>query len=159
MSEPLDQIAAAMDVLPIGERAEFRKTISESDVYLFAGITGDFHPNHIDEETMRETPLGKRIAHGVLSIGLLSTATTLLSKRLPPSAPCVSKGCDIRFRAPVFFGDTLTASAVVTEKYLDRRELIMRVECRNQDDALVTEGRWYIKFLVQPSAKESVRES
>src|SRR2546423_5514498 len=101
----------AMSRLPVGERAKFRKTISEADVYLFAGITGDFHPNHIDEVRMRETPLGGRIAHGVLSIGLLSSATSLLTERLPEQPPCVSKGCDIRFRAPVFFGDTLTAAA------------------------------------------------
>lgn len=147
LSEGLQRIRVAMETLPEGEHAEFRKTISESDVYLFAGITGDLHTNHIDEETMRATPLGGRIAHGVLSIGLMSTATSLLTMQLPHDAPCVSKGCDVRFRAPVRFGDTLTASAVITERLFDRREFRMRVECCNQRDELVSEGTWYIKFL------------
>ena len=157
--DALNKIRAAMEILPIGEEAQFSKTISESDVYLLAGITGDFHPNHINEMVMQQTPLGRRIAHGVLSVGLMSTATSLLSERLPSSVPCVSKGFDIRFRAPVYFGDTLTAKAIVTEKMPDRRDLLMRVECHNQHGVLVTEGTWYIKFLApqpgQPSAARS----
>lgn len=148
LSSALRRIGAAMDMLPDGERAEFRKTISETDVYLFAGITGDLHTNHIDEERMQATPLGGRIAHGVLGIGLMSTATSLLTMRLPHDVPCVSKGCDVRFRAPVRFGDTISATAVVTEKLLDRRELRMRAECRNQRGELVSEAAWYIKFLL-----------
>jgi 3-hydroxybutyryl-CoA dehydratase len=106
---------------------------------------------------MRQGPLGRRIAHGVLSIGLLSTATTLLTQRLPESVPCVSKGCDVRFRAPVFFGDTLTATAEVTEKRPGRRELLMRVVCTNQLGRVVTEGTWYIKFL--PSTPADGKET
>ncbi len=57
----------ALNGIDIGKRVEFRKTVSESDIYLFAGVTGDFDPLHIDEEFCKTTPYGRRIAHGALS--------------------------------------------------------------------------------------------
>ena len=62
--------------MKVGDSVSFAKTVGESDVYLFAGITGDFSPDHIDEEAMRETPYGGRIAHGALLVGYMSTAST-----------------------------------------------------------------------------------
>src|SRR6266545_1973211 len=64
------------EALTIGRRVSFSKTVSESDVYLFAGITGDLSPNHVDEEYMRTTRYGRRIAHGALAVGLMSNAST-----------------------------------------------------------------------------------
>ena len=67
--------------LAVGDQVRFSKTVSESDVYLFAGITGDLAPNHVDEEYMRGTPYGRRIAHGALLIGFMSTASTMMVER------------------------------------------------------------------------------
>src|SRR5580765_6061573 len=99
-----------MDLKPaIGASTSFSKTVSESDVYLFAGITGDFAPNHVDEQFMRKTPYGRRIAHGALLVGYMSTASTLVNslvaERVPSIFP-VSLGYDrVRFLKPVFLGD------------------------------------------------------
>ena len=73
----------------VGLRASFRKTVSESDVYLFAGITGDFSPNHVDEEFMRGTQYGRRIAHGALLVGYMSRASTMIvEKCVTETSPC-----------------------------------------------------------------------
>ena len=78
--------------LPIGASASFTKTVGEVDVTLFAGLTGDLHPVHIDEEMMRKTPYGRRLVHGVFVLGLMSTAGARLTGNLP--VPTVSIGYD-----------------------------------------------------------------
>lgn len=102
-----------MDLTPaLGLKTTFSKTVGESDVYLFAGITGDFAPNHVNEQFMQETQYGHRIAHGALVVGYMSTASTminvLMAERLPEVFP-VSLGYDrVRFLKPVFIGDTIS---------------------------------------------------
>jgi acyl dehydratase len=90
----------------------FSKTVSESDVYLFAGITGDLSPNHVDEEYMRQSKFGRRIVHGALLVGYMSNCSTTLCARVnSPGETPVSLGYDrIRFIAPVFIGDTITVT-------------------------------------------------
>ncbi|WP_020500785.1 MaoC family dehydratase [Sciscionella marina] len=102
-----------------GDVTEFRKTVSESDVYLFAGITGDMHSNHVDEQTMRSSPYGSRIAHGGLVLGLTSNTSTAMVARAGKGA--VSYGYDkVRFTRPVFLGDTVTARYEVA--YIDNED-------------------------------------
>lgn len=95
------------DGLPeIGATAVFRKTVTESDVGLFAGITGDFAPQHTDDEYMLERPQGRRIAHGALVLSITSTAAARLCAAV--GATAVSYGYDrIRFIKPVYLGDTV----------------------------------------------------
>src|SRR5262249_6506463 len=101
--------------LPIGRKVTISKTVSESDVYLFAGITGDFSPNHTDEAYMRKTRYGRRIAHGALAVGFMSNASTKILEGLPGT--WVSYGYDrVRFPAPLFFGDTVTVEYEVAER-------------------------------------------
>jgi 3-hydroxybutyryl-CoA dehydratase len=103
-----------MAELAVGETVTFRKTVGESDVYLFAGITGDLAPNHVDEVYMGQTRYGHRIAHGVLILGYSSTASTVLLARF--NLEGVSYGYDrVRFTAPVFLGDTVTVTYRVAE--------------------------------------------
>jgi 3-hydroxybutyryl-CoA dehydratase len=94
----------------IGVVTSFRKTVSESDVYLFAGITGDLSPNHVDEEFMKTTPYGGRIAHGALLVGYMSGCSTDIVEKcvsLTAYQP-VSLGYDrIRFLKGVLIGDTI----------------------------------------------------
>ncbi len=105
--------------LAVGERAEFSKTIGECDVALFAGLTGDFDPIHVDEEYARATAFGRRIAHGGLIMGLLSTTASMMSRRSVErgtKAVPVSIGYDrIRFIKPVFINDTVTARYTIEE--------------------------------------------
>ena len=112
----------AFAALHLGKTATMRKTVGESDVYLFAGITGDLGPNHVDEEFMRKTPYGRRIAHGVLAVGFMSACSTKVIGDLPPAA-VVSYGYDrVRFPKPLYIGDTVT----VTYEIVERDEATMR---------------------------------
>ncbi|HHX23105.1 MAG: MaoC family dehydratase [Tepidanaerobacteraceae bacterium] len=130
----------------IGQSVTFSKTVSESDVYLFAGITGDFSPNHINEEYMNQTHYKKRIAHGVLSMGYSSTASTKFCQM--SSSPCVSYGYDkIRFLKPIFIGDTITVKYTCTEIDYENNKTFSKIEITNQNGDLCTVGTHILKFL------------
>ncbi len=122
--------------VPIGLRTRFSKTVSESDVYLFAGITGDLDPNHVDEEYCRKTSLGHRVAHGALIIGYTSAASTRILQDF--ERPMVSVGYDrIRFLKPVYFGDTLTIDYEITSIDREKERISAKIEVKNQRDELV----------------------
>src|SRR5260221_14316857 len=96
----------SIDDIAIGLRTRLTKTVSESDVYLFAGITGDLDPNHVDEEYCRKTSLGHRAPHGALIVGYTSAASTRILQDF--DRPMVSFGYDhIRFLKPVYFAAAL----------------------------------------------------
>src|SRR3972149_8497988 len=105
---------AGREALPTGKTVTVSKTVGETDVYLFAGISGDFAPNHVDEEFMKRTPYGRRIAHGALPVAYMSQASTKICAGVPGTI--VSYGYDrIRFPNPVFFGDTVTVTYEIAE--------------------------------------------
>jgi 3-hydroxybutyryl-CoA dehydratase len=132
--------------LNIGDQVSFSKTIGETDVYLFAGITGDFSPNHVNEEYMKATSYGKRIAHGVLSIGFISTASTLMYEKTGITA--VSYGYDgIRFIKPIFINDTITVRYTIAEKDEENAKTISKVEVVNQNGELCTVAKHILKFF------------
>ncbi|WP_020202072.1 MaoC/PaaZ C-terminal domain-containing protein [Cupriavidus sp. WS] len=117
----------------IGTTVVFTKTVSESDVYLYAGITGDFSPNHVDEEYMRKGGYGTRIAHGTLLMGFMSTASARLR-----IGRTVSLGYDkVRFLDGVRFGDTVTTRYVVDSVDPASRRITAKVECLNQHGKVV----------------------
>jgi acyl dehydratase len=131
-----------MDLNPaLGASASFSKTVSESDVYLFAGITGDFAPNHVDEQFMRKTPYGRRIAHGALLVGYMSTASTMVNSLMAERAPSifpVSLGYDrVRFLKPVFLGDTITVRYTVDSIDAAKNRTLAKVEVTNEKGELV----------------------
>lgn len=122
--------------LSIGEFATVSKTISETDIYLFAGITGDFNPAHVDEEYAKTTVFKRRIAHGMLTAGLISH---ILGMKLPgPGAIYLQQ--QVRFLAPVFVGDTITARAEVIEIISEKKRVRMRTTCTNQAGETVLDG-------------------
>jgi 3-hydroxybutyryl-CoA dehydratase len=132
--------------LEVGDSVTFSKTVGESDVYLFAGITGDFSPNHVNQEIMQGTPYRERIAHGVLSIGFASTTSTLMIEK--SGAKAVSLGYDgIRFVGPIFIGDTVTVTYTVSE--IDEKNLRTRaeIEVTNQRGEVCTVAEHILKFL------------
>ena len=135
--------------LRVGDQVRFSKTVSESDVYLFAGITGDLAPNHVDEEYMRGTPYGRRIAHGALLIGFMSTASTMMVERrggLAQDETPVSLGDDrIRFTAPVFLGDPITVTYTVADVDPSRRRSRSRIEVTNQQGETVAVAEHILK--------------
>jgi 3-hydroxybutyryl-CoA dehydratase len=125
-----------IDDIPVGLKTRVTKTVSESDVYLFAGITEDFDPNHVDEEYTRKTSLGHRVAHGALIVGYTSAASTRILQDF--DRPMVSVGYDrIRFLKPVYFGDTLTIDYVIESVERERERTIAKIEVKNQKDELV----------------------
>jgi 3-hydroxybutyryl-CoA dehydratase len=125
-----------VDDIPIGLRTRLTKTVSESDVYLFAGITGDMDPNHVDEEYCRKTSLGHRVAHGALILGYTSAASTRILQDF--DRPMVSVGYDrIRFLKPVYFGDTITIDYEIASIEREKERVVAKIEVKNQRDELV----------------------
>jgi 3-hydroxybutyryl-CoA dehydratase len=121
----------------------FAKTISESDVYMFAGLTGDFYPVHIDAEYAATQPVGERIAHGSFVVGLMSaTGGKWMQKE---SIDGLSYGYDnVRFVRPVRIGDTLTIAQAKATESDDGSRITCRVEARNQRDEVVCTARHII---------------
>jgi acyl dehydratase len=140
--------AAIPGLIPVGTRAEFAKTIGESDIYLMAGITGDFSPNHVNAEYMKQTPFGTIIAHGVLVIGLMSTCTSKVIEQAPNARPAVSLGYDrIRFVKPVHVGDTITVTYEIVSDDPDQARTYGDVTAYNQHGEIVAVARHILKFL------------
>ena len=127
---------ARIDELSVGQVAELAKTVTESDIVLFAGVTGDFNPVHIDAEAAKKSVFGERIAHGMLSAGFISA---VLGMRLPgPGSIYLSQ--TLRFTKPVRIGDTVTARVEVVEVIAAKRRVRLATTCRNQNDEVVVEG-------------------
>lgn len=123
--------------LSIGDIAVFEKTVSESDVYLFAGITGDFNPAHINERVASESMFKGRIAHGLISVGIMSS---IMAMQLPgPGSIYISQ--ELKFLAPVRIGDTIKAKVEVVEIFEERNRVALRTTCENQDGKLVLDGK------------------
>ena len=140
---PKYKLGYSYDELEIGMTDTFSKTVSETDVYLFAGITGDFNPMHVNEEYAATTPFGKRIAHGAIPQSLIAP---VLGMKLP-GLGTVAYEVHVRFKAPTYFGDTITARATVAEK-LPRNRVRLDCEWTNQDGQLIAEG--YVVAIPPP---------
>jgi 3-hydroxybutyryl-CoA dehydratase len=135
-----------LDQLTVGDTAEFRKTISESDVYLFAGVTGDFNPLHVDAEYAKTTPFGARVAHGPLTFSLCAG---LLGTELP-GLGTVAVSNQITYEAPVFIADTIAVRVEVAELDPERNRATMAVTWRNQDGTQVASGSMVVKPPREP---------
>jgi 3-hydroxybutyryl-CoA dehydratase len=134
----------------VGERASFSKTVSESDVYLFAGITGDLSPNHVNKAYMERSSFGRLQAHGALLVGFMSTASTLVlaNSREGADETPVSLGYDrVRFLAPVYFGDTVTVDYTIASIDVERRRSNGDIRVTNQDGTLVAVATHILKWV------------
>ena len=126
--------------VPVGREVTFTKTVSESDVYLYAGITGDFSPNHVNQTYMERSAWGRRMAHGMLLVGFVSTASTMAiaDTREDTGETPVAVGMDrLRFLKPVFIGDTVTVSYRIEGFDATKRRTVAKAELRNQEGELV----------------------
>jgi acyl dehydratase len=129
----------------VGMKVTFSKTVSESDVYAFAGISGDFSPNHVDHEYMSRTRYGQRIAHGVLTMAFMSTCSSKLIEALG-NPPTVSYGYErVRFIKPVFLGDTLTTEYTVARVDAENDRTFSDVTVHNQRGELVSVATHILK--------------
>lgn len=129
-------IGKTIDELKVGDSAQFSKTVSEGDVYLFAGITGDFNPAHVDEEYAKKTYFGTRIAHGLLSAGFISA---VLGNRLPGPGSIYLRQ-ELTFLGTVKIGDTITARVEVAEIDTVKGRVRMLTTCDNQEGKRVLTG-------------------
>lgn len=129
-------IGKTIEELRVGDRAEFSKTLSETDVYLYAGVTGDLNPAHINEEYAKKTFFKTRIVHGMLLAGLISG---VLGNRLPgPGTVYIRQ--EMTFLAPVRIGDTITASVEILEIMTEAKRIKAKTTCVNQEGTLVLDG-------------------
>ena len=125
-----------IEELELGQSASFSKTITETDVTLFAGISGDLNPAHMNETFAKDSMFKGRIAHGMLCGSLIST---VLGMYLPGPGSIYLKQ-ELKFLAPVRFGDTLTATCSVKEKITEKNRVVLDCKVTNQEGTVVIEG-------------------
>ena len=123
----------SMDDLKVGDAAFFSKTVTEADALLYVGATGDFSPIHIDEQYSQGTRFGHRIAPGIMVAGMI---TAVLGNDLVGCEP-ISVADEFQFKAPVYYGDTITAEMRIVEKMPEKRVLRLEATCTNQDGLVV----------------------
>ncbi len=139
-------LGKSIDELKVGDKAYFTKTISETDIYQFSAVTGDFNPAHVNEAYAEGTFFKKRIAHGMLTLSLVSN---ILGTQLPgPGTIFVSQS--VQFQAPVYIQDTIEAVVEIAEINAEKNRVIFKAWCINQDDkqVLVADG------MVMPPKKK-----
>lgn len=137
---------ATIHDLKIGDNIAIEKTISESDVYLFAGICGDFSPNHINERYMKNSRFGTRIAQGALVVGFTSAAAAMFGIKYRIDG--VSAGYDkLRFVAPVFCGDTILVRYEVARIEVERDRVYASLKVTNQRSEVVLAGEHVLRFV------------
>ena len=124
-----------LEDLAVGMTAVYAKTVTEADIVLYAGVSGDTNPVHINQEYAIETQFKGRIAHGMLTAGLIST---VLGTKLPGPG-CIYMSQNLKFRAPVRIGDTVHARATITEIIMEKRRVIIKTVC-SVGDTVVIDG-------------------
>ncbi len=122
--------------IKVGDKASISKTITEHDIYTYAGLVGDFNPVHVNEEVAKNTMFGGRIAHGMLIAGFIST---VLGTGLP-GAGTIYLSQNLKFLAPVRVGDTITAEVEILEKYEEKKRFKVKTTVYKQDGKVVIDG-------------------
>ena len=125
-----------IQTIQVGDSASFTKTVTESDINLYAGISGDFNPAHMDAEHAKNTMFGQRIAHGMLSAGFISN---VLGNQLPGPGT-IYMGQELKFVKPVYIGDTVTATVTVAERMEEKNRLKLDTVVTNQRGEAVITG-------------------
>ncbi|WP_421707641.1 MaoC family dehydratase [Algihabitans sp.] len=124
-----------LEDLSVGMSASFAKTVTEADIVNFAGVSGDTNPVHLNQDFAAATMFGGRIAHGMLSAGFIST---VFGTRLPGPG-CIYLSQDLRFKAPVKIGDTVTATVTIREIVQEKARIVFDTVCK-VGDKVVVEG-------------------
>jgi 3-hydroxybutyryl-CoA dehydratase len=152
-----DKLRSSLDKLQernfieTGDTATYRRTVTDADIALFSGATGDTNPYHFDELYASRGRFKKRIAHGMLVTGYIST---VLGTILPgPGTIYLSQM--LQFKKPVYIGDTITATAEVLKINEKKPVVTLRTECRNQNGETVVEGEAVVLVEFVPMDEES----
>jgi 3-hydroxybutyryl-CoA dehydratase len=130
-------IGKTIEQLQLGDFAQFAKTITDADIVLFAGVTGDLNPAHINEEYAKTTFFKTRIAHGVLLGGFISS---VIGMQLPGPGTIYIKQ-ELNFLAPARIGDTITARVEVSEMNKEKNRITLTTTCTNQNNETVLNGQ------------------
>ena len=133
--------------LSVGMTASFAKTVTEADILLFAAASGDNNAVHLNEEFAKTTPFKGRIAHGILSAGIISAA---IAGRLPGPGT-IYLGQNLKFKAPVRPGDTVKATLTITDLVPEKRRVTLSTVC-TVGDKVVIDG----EALVMPTSRQAV---
>jgi 3-hydroxybutyryl-CoA dehydratase len=137
------------ETINVGDNASFTKTITETDIYLYCGISGDFNPLHVDELYAHKALFKGRVAHGLLVAGLLSN---VLGMKLPgPGTIYISQ--NLKFFKPAYINDTITAKVEVLDKIPSKHHIILRTYCVNQSSEYIMDGE--AKVLFDPDSTSS----
>jgi 3-hydroxybutyryl-CoA dehydratase len=140
---PIKINGKTIDQINVGDSAEFTKTITESAVYIYAGVTGDLNPAHVDEVYARKTLFKTRIVHGMLLAVFISG---ILGTKLPGERTIYVKQ-ELPFLAPVPIGNTVTAHVEVATINHNHNRLMLKTTCINQDGLLVADGKAVVSPL------------
>lgn len=143
----LEVIMRTIDTIQIGDSASFTKTVTETDIILYAGISGDLNPAHINAEAAKEGMFGQRIAHGMLSAGFISAVLGMYL----PGPGTIYMGQELKFTKPVYIGDTVTATATVVERIEEKNRLVLDTIVTNQNGDVVIKGK---ATVMPPKAPE-----
>jgi 3-hydroxybutyryl-CoA dehydratase len=128
--------------IKVGEKAHFSKTIGETDLYLYCGISGDFNPLHVDQIYASKGLFRGKIVHGLLVASFISN---VLGTQLPgPGTIYLSQ--DLSFINPVYIGDTVTTTVEVLKKISFKKHMILRIFCANQGGEIVLDGKARVLF-------------
>lgn len=122
-----------LEDLSVGMSSRFSKTLTDADIVMFSGVSGDTNPVHLDEEYAKTTIFKGRISHGMLSAGFISA---VLGTKLPGPG-CIYVSQSLRFKAPVRSGDTVTARVTVTEIIPEKSRAIFRTQCTVGDTVVI----------------------
>lgn len=138
-----------IDELEIGQKATYSKTCTADDISLFATVSGDVNPVHLDDEFAKTTPFGQRIAHGMYTGALVSAALAIEL----PGPGTIYMGQELKFKAPVFIGDTITVELEVETIRADKAIVGLICTCKNQHDKVVAAGK---ATVMAPKEKVSI---
>jgi 3-hydroxybutyryl-CoA dehydratase len=133
------------DELAVGQTGTFRKTVTETDLVMFAGVTGDMNPAHTDQVWAEQSQFGGRIAHGMLAAGFISA---LLGMRLPGPGTIYLEQT-LRFIRPVRIGDTVAATAEILELIPAKRRIRLSTICTNQNGEVVLKGEALVMLAAE----------
>jgi len=138
----------SIDQIKVGDTAEFAKTVTETDIYLYAGVTGDFNPAHVNEMYAKNTFFKTRIAHGMLTAGFISA---IIANQLPGPGTIYLKQ-ELSFLAPVHIGDTITGRVEILELIPEKNRVRLKTTCSNQEGVIVISGEGLVSPPKAPKA-------
>ena len=135
------QLGKSINEIKLGEKSEYCRTVTEADVVLFGGVSGDLNPAHFNENYAKDTFFKGRIAHGMLTAGYIST---VLGMQLPGPGT-IYLGQELKFTSPVRFGDTITATAEAVDINVEKKIVVFETVCTNQNGDVVLKGKATVK--------------